>query len=143
MPILDIGPDFFVPLMVFAIPIVAIAGGITAGIVRMVGQQRLMELSQRERIAAIERGVDVTKLPPLPGNAGGDAGSIFWSAKDVATRRSQSLMIGGLVTTATGISMAIFLRLIETGDPVWAVGLIPISVGIALLVSAALVRPKD
>ena len=66
MYIADIGAEFFVPFLVFAIPIIAIVGGITAGIVRTLGRQRLIELAQRERIAAIERGVDPSKLPPLP-----------------------------------------------------------------------------
>lgn len=143
MPILDIGPDFFVPLLIFSIPIVAIAGGITAGIVRMIGQQRLMELSQRERIAAIERGVDVTKLPPVPGTQNSEIGSMFWSAKEAAAHRSQGLLIGGLVTMAVGVSLGVFLRLIQSNDPVWAVALIPFSVGLALIGSALLVRPKD
>ena len=54
------------PLVALAIPILAVTGGIIAGIVRAVGQQRLIELAHRERIAAIERGIDPSKLPPLP-----------------------------------------------------------------------------
>lgn len=51
----------------FAIPIIAIIGGITLAIIRTTGQQRLAELERRERIAAIERGVDPSKLPPMVG----------------------------------------------------------------------------
>ena len=53
-------------VVLFTIPIVAIIGGITAGIVKSVHRQRLLELAQKERIAAIERGVDLEKLPDNP-----------------------------------------------------------------------------
>jgi hypothetical protein len=55
----------FVPLMAMSIPIVAIVGGITAGIVRMIQRQRAFEMVQRERIAAIERGLDPDKIASL------------------------------------------------------------------------------
>src|SRR5207248_4823258 len=60
-PMLHLDGETFLPFLIFSIPIVAIVGGITAGIVRTLGNQRLMELAQRERIAAIERGVDPSK----------------------------------------------------------------------------------
>jgi len=97
-------PEFFIPFLVFAIPIIAIIGGITAGIVRTMGQQRLAELAARERLAAIEKGIDPSKLPPPPGYGsewGGD-----WSAPRDPNRRAQSLMIGGLVTLAVGIGLS-------------------------------------
>src|SRR5258706_9749402 len=56
--------NIFVPFLVFAIPIVAIVGGITAGIVRSLGQQPLAELAAPERLAAIERGIPPSQLPP-------------------------------------------------------------------------------
>jgi hypothetical protein len=135
--------DFFVPFLVFSIPIIAIVGGITAGIVRTIGQQRLIELAQRERIAAIERGVDPAKLPPLPvGRGGDDPGSMYLSASEHAKRRSQGLMVGGLVTLAVGVSIAIFLGLHEPEEGMWSVGLIPGAVGLALLISAWLIHPR-
>jgi len=140
--------DVFVPLFVFAIPIVAIVGGITAGIVRTLGQQRLVELAQRERIAAIERGVDPSKLPPMPvtGGSGWEGSGVYASFADLSRRRAQGLMIGGLVCTFVGVALAIFLRIVPDGEDAnraWAVGLIPAAVGLALLLSAMIVRPKD
>ena len=136
------GPDVFVPFLVFSIPIIAIVGGITAGIVRTVSRHRLIELAQRERIAMIERGLDPSKLPPLP------LGDVATSAPlmapaDYARHRSQGLMIGGLVTLAVGISLGVLLYNIAGEPGVWTVGLIPAAVGIALLISAVLVRPKN
>jgi len=144
MPLLMLEPDSFLPFLVFSIPIIAIVGGITAGIIRTLGQQRLIELAQRERIAAIERGIDPAKLPPMPlGGAGDDLGSIYLSGHEYAKRRSQGLMIGGIVTLAVGVSLAVFLNVINDGERgIWAVGLIPAAVGLALLLSAWLVHPR-
>jgi hypothetical protein len=139
MYISDIGPEIIAPVLVFAIPIIAIVGGITAGIVRTLGRQRLVEMAQRERIAAIERGIDPSKLAPLPmfdGDGHGDG-----EASD--RRRAQGLMIGGIVTTAVGIGLMVFLYLLDPREQnIWAVGIIPFFIGAALLLSAWLVRPK-
>jgi len=140
----DDGLQGLVPIMIFAIPIVAIVGGITAGIVKNLGQQRLMELAQRERIAAIERGLDVTKLPPMPIMAADDDHPmVYASFADLAMRRSQGLMIGGLVTLFVGAGLIMFFLVMSPGEQnAWAIGLIPAMVGVALLLSSWLVRPK-
>ena len=130
--------DVIVPLAIFMIPVVAIIGGLTAAIARMIGQQRLMELAQRERIAAIERGVDVDKLPPLPSFVGGadGLGTMYLSPRDAAMRRSQGLVVGGLVTLAAGVGLGLMLYIIPDARQAhaWAVGLIPGLIGAALLV---------
>jgi len=128
------------PIVVFAIPIVAIVGGITAGIVRTISRHRLIELAQRERIAMIERGLDPSKLPPLPISA--DFGSPL-APGESARRRSQGLYIGGFVTLAVGISLGVFLYFVANEQGVWAVGLMPAAVGLALIISGFLIRPKN
>ena len=135
--------EAFIPFLIFSVPIVAIVGGITAGIVRTISQQRLIELAQRERIAAIERGVDASKLPPLPAFRDDSLGSMYLSTYEHARRRSQGLMIGGIITLAVGVSLAVFLNLVTDERNVWAVGLIPAATGVALLLSAWLVHPRD
>jgi hypothetical protein len=137
-----------IPLAAFAIPIVAITGGLVMGIVRSLGRQRALELAQRERIACIERGIDPSKLPPI--NIGGqDAEGIlaFTERNGSPLRRAQGLLIGGIVTLFAGLGIAVFLGLIMQGHSgeeayVWAVGLIPAFVGIALLISAGIVWPR-
>ena len=137
----DVGE--FVPIIALSIPIVAIIGGITAGIIRTLGRQRLIELAQRERIAAIERGVDPAKLAPLPVMALDDEPET-WSMSqfDRDRRRAQGLMIGGIVTLAVGMGLMAFLSVMEEHGNAWSVGIIPATVGIALLLSSFLVRPK-
>jgi hypothetical protein len=138
---LTVGPDVIAPILVFAIPIIAVAGGITAGIVKTISRHRLIELAQRERIAMIERGLDPSKLPPLPIDPEA-AASPQWSPVDSARRRAQGLMIGGFVTLAVGISLGIMLYYVADEPGVWAVGVIPAAVGLALLISGFLVRPR-
>jgi hypothetical protein len=138
----DIGPDVVAPILVFSIPILAIVGGITAGIVKTMSRHRIIELAQRERIAMIERGLDPSKLPPLPiGEIAED--SPMLSPADAARRRSQGLMIGGLVTLAVGLSLGVMLHYLDNQPGIWAVGLIPTAIGVALLISAMLVRPRN
>lgn len=131
----DIARIVFTVLPV-AIPIVAITGGIILAIVRTVGQQRIAELERRERIAAIERGVDPSKLgiPAHPDSYENGSGSRI--------RRAHGLMIGGLVTVAIGIAMMILLRAVEPNEAHWLVGFMPLLVGLALLLSAKIVWPS-
>jgi hypothetical protein len=145
--------DSLVPMMIFAIPIVAIIGGITAGIVKTISEGRIVENAQKERIAAIQAGIDPTKLPPLPGRPTLElettAASVAMAGHAatfdyVARRRAWGLLVGGLVCTFVGVGLAAFLYYVggEEGNA-WAVGLIPGSVGLALLLSWLIVRPKD
>jgi len=129
-----------VPMMIFAIPIVAVAGGITAGIVRTLSRHRLIELAQRERIAAIERGLDPTKLPPLPSlMSDDDSAPLYMSPRQATRHRARGLLVGGIVTLAVGIGLSVMLYFLTDGEDhgkVWAVGMIPMLVGLALLVSS-------
>ncbi len=129
-------------LMLFSIPLVAITGGIIVGVVKSIGQQRLLELMQRERMLAIERGIPIDKLPPLNIASGlSNQGLTFAQSQ---RRRSQGLFIAGMCCVATGIAMVAFLQLIpDTADKnLWAIGLIPLFVGVALLLSSWVVRPR-
>ena len=134
--------DLFVPFLVFAVPIVAIAGGILAGIIRTISRHRLMEVAVRERMALIARGVDPARIPGLP--SGVDSGLFpLRSFADHSRLRAQGLLIGGLVTLLGGIALGAFLGLTESWESrEWTVALVPVSIGIALLVSSAIVRAQ-
>ena len=134
--------DVFILLLLF-IPLVAILGGIVAGILKVVGQQRLMELAQRERIAAIERGMDPNKLPAAA--AGGDPSMMsnpWLSPAERARRLHQGLLIGGIVTLAVGIGIMTLFFVTEDDGNAWAIGILPEAIGLALLLCAWLVRPR-
>ena len=134
----------FVPMMIFALPIVAVAGGITAGIVKTISRHRLMELAQRERIAAIERGIDVSKLPPLPAmiSESGDTPA-YMTFRQASIHRSRGLLIGGIITLAAGFGIGIMLFFLDSSSREsnsWATGLIPAFIGLALILSSFLYR---
>ena len=140
----DFDAGALVPLMALSIPIIAIVGGITSGIVRTMQRQRSFEMIQRERIAAIERGLDPDKIASLQRPLLYDDHRMYGDPYMVAERRRQGLLIGGIVTLSVGIALAIFLRGVadgEDGGRVWMVGLIPSAVGVALLLSSFLIRP--
>ena len=140
----DFDAGTLVPLMALSIPIVAIVGGIAAGIVRMLQRQRAFEMIQRERIAAIERGLDPDKIASLQRPLLYDDHGIYTDPVMATERRRQGLMIGGIVTLFVGIALAVFLRgVVGEGDAdkAWLVGLIPSAVGVALLLCSFLIRP--
>ena len=121
-------------VLIFGVPLVAIAGGILAGILKTHGQQRLMELAQRERIAAIEKGLDVSLLPSIVPET--------LTPRAAALRRVHGLLIGGFVSLGAGIGLSLtmlFLPAHDGGDA-WSIGFVPACVGIALLVAARAVR---
>ncbi|HET7225844.1 MAG TPA: DUF6249 domain-containing protein [Candidatus Eisenbacteria bacterium] len=143
LPLFTFEPEAFLPFLIFAIPIIAITGGLVIGIIKTMGQQRLVELAQRERIAAIERGIDPAKLPPvaLPADTGGGP-FLYANYRDYALKRTHGLMIGGIVTLFTGIGLSLMIWFVNSDHEGWPVGLIPVAVGIALLLSASLTRPR-
>ncbi len=133
-----------VPMMIFALPIVAVAGGITAGIVKTISRHRLMELAQRERIAAIERGIDPNKLPPMTAmmSDSGDAPT-YMTFRQASIHRSRGLLIGGIITLSVGIGVSAMLYFVadsSTDSNAWATGLIPTFIGVALILSSFLYR---
>ena len=99
---------------------------------------------QRERIAAIERGLDPDKIASLQRPLLYDDRGIYSDPHTATEHRRQGLLIGGIVTLFVGIAVAIFLHGVadgRDGERVWTVGLIPIAVGFALLLSSFLIRP--
>lgn len=130
--------ETIMPIMIFSIPIVAIVGGITMGIVKTMTQSRIIENAQRERIAAIQAGIDPAKLPPLPHGFMDDAEAAR-NPEESQRRRTNGLLVGGIVTLFTGFGLSAFFTFMDAGDNTWAIGIIPASVGVALLLASFLV----
>lgn len=127
--------------IVFAmlIPLVAIIGGITAGIVKSNARHRLLELAQRERIAALERGIDPERLPKLELPAGMvDSGLTFEQRQQ---RRSELLRIWGFIVCFFGIALLWGIGMAE-GLREAAPTAMFAGVGLALIISGYMVKPK-
>jgi Flp pilus assembly protein TadB len=63
--------------------------------------------------------------------------------RNAIRRRTEGQKLGGLITTAVGIGLMVFLRAINHDEPVYLVGIIPLLIGIALLLYAYLLAPKE
>jgi len=138
MHIEEMAPVIAVTLAMM-IPVVAIIGGITAGIIKSNSRHRLLELAQRERIAAIERGIDPERLPKLELPASlAEAGLTFEQRQQ---RRSELLRIWGFITFGFGVAMYIGIGMAE-GMREAGPALMFTGVGAALIVSGYMVRPN-
>jgi len=61
-----------------------------------------------------------------------------------AIKRREGIKLGGLITLAVGLTLMVFLRAVATDDPgVFWVGLIPASIGAALLVYTYVLAAKE
>jgi hypothetical protein len=133
--------DVIGPVMVFAIPIVAIAGGILASIVRTLSQHRLMETALRERMALIARGMDPEALSAATGR--GFSTPALFALEDFARIRAQGLLIAGFVTLVAGVAYGLVVGTLdswEAGD--WALGVVAAAAGLALIASGWVVWPR-
>jgi hypothetical protein len=146
--------------LILVIPIVAIIGGIVAGIVRSLGRQRLAELAMRERIAAIERGIDPSKLSPLPvvddhAQRAAAIKQVMAAAglplppRRAALQNAQGWLLSGVIILAAGLGLVPMLMILPDANlilqdanahRVWAIGLLPVFVGIAAIVCSVIVR---
>ena len=123
--------------LILAIPMVAIVGGIVSGVLKSNARTRMMEIAHRERIAALERGIDPTQLPPLQVPEGKEA----LSFAERQLKSSQTLLITGLAFGFGGLAFAFFLMLVEPNEIVWPMGLIFSAVGLALFIGSRVVKP--
>jgi len=132
-----------IPVVAMAIPIVAIVGGITAAILRTRGQFQIAELAMRERIAALERGIDPKTLPPPP--AVSDSGNLQREAatpRQRALETAQGLSIASVITISSGIGLVVLLEVIPDAraENLWAIGVLVVLVGVSLGLSGLIVR---
>jgi O-antigen/teichoic acid export membrane protein len=116
------------------IPIVGIVMGIGIGMLALyLGYRKkrdIYELHHKERMAAIEKGIE---LPPLPVE-------FFRDGPDLGKRTPEGRLRSGLVLLFVGVALAFALSRTAHGQWVW--GLIPAAVGLANLLSYALGRKK-
>ena len=57
-------------------------------------------------------------------------------------RSREGKKLGGMITTAVGLGVMIFLKVLIEDESVWTAGLIPFLIGMAILVYAMFMAPK-
>lgn len=132
------GPFDFIPMvLMLSIPLVAIVGGITAGIVKASMRQRVVELAQKERIAAIERGIDPERLPPIQFP---DPHKAALTMEQRSLRRSHLLTIWGLLTLFFGLAMG-GIALMTKDEEAFGPGMVFGMMGLGLMIGSRVGRP--
>ena len=117
------------------IPIVAIVMGIGIGMLTIWSEHKrkaqLLEQNHRERMHAIEKGLE---LPPLPAN-------LVSTSNGPSTSSPEKSMRSGIMLTLIGILL--FFAIANVGAEEAALfGLIPAAIGIANLVYAIVLKQK-
>jgi hypothetical protein len=100
--------------------------------------------NRRKEREAFYRAEELKRI--AEGTAGASAVEFLREQDRLATRRRhEGIKIGGLVTTAVSLAFTVFLGVITAGhrQGVWTLGLIPLSMGLALLVYGYLLAPKE
>jgi len=119
-------PMFAVGDLALVIPIVAIIMGLAIPIVAIIAdfakRRKIYELHHKERLAAIEKGVE---LPPLPVELIG----AYPKGRPRYLLRGLVWLFGGLGTL---LALAGVTR--SEAEKVWMLGLIPTGVGLAYLI---------
>jgi hypothetical protein len=115
--------------MIFLFPLVIIAIVFT-----FTGVTHWVDSNRKER-EAFYRADTLKRLGDAPSD-GAKAAFDLLHEQDRLNRiaKREGMKIGGLVTLGVGVSLCIFLSQVGASPNPWAVGLIPASVGVALLV---------
>jgi hypothetical protein len=116
------------------IPIVAIVMGIGIGMLSIYfdyrKKQDMFALHHKERMAAIEKGMDVPPMPP----------EFFRDGRNCRPRTHADFLRRGLVLLFVGAAISVALYNTQRDAYLW--GLVPAAVGIAQLLYYYLARPK-
>jgi hypothetical protein len=100
--------------------------------------------ARRKEREAYYRSETLKKLAETQATGGSSALEFLREQDRLASRRQrEGQKLGGLITTAVGFGMMIFLRAVEHEKPAYLVGLIPLLVGVALLTYAYVLAPKE
>ena len=96
----------------------------------------------RER-EAFYRSETVKKISEMEGGPAAALQYLRDDEKKAALRRSRAILLGGMITTASGIGVMAFLVVIIKGQDAYLAGLIPTLVGLALIAYSFISAPGD
>lgn len=100
--------------------------------------------SRRSEREAYYRSETLQKIAVSPEGGATSAIQFLHEQQNYAARkRREGLQLGGLITTAIGVGLMIFLRAMVHHAPVYSVALIPLLIGLVILVYSYLLVPKQ
>ncbi len=98
--------------------------------------------NRRKEREALYRSDVLRKIAETQGGASA-LESLREEERNARKRRREGLKLGGLITTAAGIGIAVFLYMLVPDRPVYFAGLIPLLIGLALLFHEEVLNPKE
>lgn len=124
----------------FTLPMALFLAVAASGMWAFVAVVSWADIRRRER-EAYYRHETMKKISEMPGESG--LALLREDERNTTRRRQENIKLGGLITSAVGVGLIVFLRAIETREPAYLVGLIPFLVGFALLIYCYVLAPKD
>lgn len=125
---------------VFTLPMAMFLAVAATGMWAFVAVVSWADIRRREREAYYKHET-MRKIAEMPGESG--LALLAEDERNTTRRRRENIKLGGLITSAVGAGLMIFLRAIDTREPAYLVGLIPLLVGLALLIYSYVLAPKD
>ncbi len=100
--------------------------------------------NRRKEREAYYRSETLKKIAETQGAGGASALELMKEEeRKERRRRLEGVKLGGLITSAVGIGIMIFLRAIEHDEPAYLCGVIPLLIGVALLMYSFVLAPKE
>jgi hypothetical protein len=131
------------PFSVQALPMFLFLSVAVISLFSFVGVAVWSDARRRERDAYYKNDM-LKKMAETQGTGVEAALEMMWEQDRIASRhRREGIRLGGLVTSATGIGLLIFLRVFRSDQPVYLCGLIPLFIGVALLAYSYVLAPKQ
>ena len=136
----DLSFQFFIPLMIFMIPVIGMLGGFIYLIVRTVLRNRVRELEIRERIAMIERGM----VPAPEVDPRGFERAMARHETAILPKAQTRSRSAGIVFMGMGAALMILIGF-AGGEPGAAIGVggAIIIIGLAFLVNGLMNGSRD
>ena len=126
-------------MSLFTLPMALFLAVAASGMWAFVAVVTWADIRRKER-EAFYKHETMKKISEMPGESG--LALLREDERNSARRRRENIKLGGLITCAVGVGLMIFLRSIDTREPAYLVGLIPLLVGLALLIYSSVLVPK-
>lgn len=125
---------------VFSLPMALFLAVAASGMWAFVAAVSWADIRRREREAYYKHET-MKRISEMPGESG--LALLREDGRSAMRRRRENIKLAGLITSAVGIGLMIFLRAVDSSRPVYLAGLIALLVGLALLSYSYILAPKD